>query len=57
MGESQNGCFKKTKHAKFSGKWTFLTPRYTHVKSRKVPGLGNKSWNELNIGNLLASDW
>ena len=25
-GESQNGCFKKTKHAKFSGKQTFRTP-------------------------------
>ena len=24
--ESQNGCLKKTKHAKFSEKWTFLTP-------------------------------
>ena len=57
MGESQNGCFKKTKHAKFSEKRTFLTPWYAHVKSRKVPGSGNKSWNELNTGNLLASDW
>ena len=25
-GESQNGCFKQTKHAKFSEKRTFLTP-------------------------------
>ena len=25
-GESQNGCFKKTKHDKFSEKRTFLTP-------------------------------
>ena len=25
-GESQNGCYKKTKHAKFSEKGTFLTP-------------------------------
>ena len=25
-GESQNGCFKKTKHVKFSKKRTFLTP-------------------------------
>ena len=25
-GESQNGCFKKTKRAKFSEKQTFLTP-------------------------------
>ena len=25
-GEFQNGCYKKTKHAKFSKKRTFLTP-------------------------------
>ena len=25
-GESQNGCYKKTRHAKFSEKRTFLTP-------------------------------
>ena len=25
-GESQNGCFKKTKHEKFFEKGTFLTP-------------------------------
>ena len=25
-GESQNGCFKKTKHAKFPEKRTFLIP-------------------------------
>ena len=25
-GESQNGCFEKTKHAKFFEKRTFLTP-------------------------------
>ena len=30
-GESQNGYFKKTKHAKFSGKRTFLAPWYAHV--------------------------
>ena len=29
-GESQNGCFKKTKHFKFSEKRTFLTP-YKHM--------------------------
>ena len=29
--ESQNRCFKKTKHAKFSEKRTFLTPWYAHV--------------------------
>ena len=32
-GKSQNGCFKKTKHAKFSEKRTFLTPRYAHVRN------------------------
>ena len=25
-GESRNGCYKKTKHSKFSEKQTFLTP-------------------------------
>ena len=30
--ESQNGCFMKTKHAKFSEKRTFLTPWYAHVR-------------------------
>ena len=33
-GESQNGCFKKTKEAKFSEKWIFLTPWYAHVRQR-----------------------
>ena len=27
-GKFQNGCFKKTKHTKFSEKRLFLTPRY-----------------------------
>ena len=31
-GESQNKCFKKIKHAKFSEKLTFLIPRYAHVQ-------------------------
>ena len=37
-GGSQNGCFKKTKHTKFSKKRTFLTPCYAHVMfvSRKI---------------------
>ena len=30
-GKSKNGCFKKTKHAEFPPKWTFLTPWYAHV--------------------------
>ena len=29
-GESQNGCYKKTKHAKLSGKEQFL-PLHTHT--------------------------
>ena len=32
-GESQNECFKKTKHAKFFEKWTFLTHWQTHEES------------------------
>ena len=28
--ESQNGCYKKTKHTKFSEKRTFVTPRSTY---------------------------
>ena len=30
-GESQNGCFKKTKHVEFSEKQAFLTPWYAHI--------------------------
>ena len=30
-GESQNGCLKKTKQAKFSKKRTLFTPWYAHV--------------------------
>ena len=33
-GESESGCFKKTKHAKFSENRTFLTPWYAHVRVR-----------------------
>ena len=29
--KSQNGCFQKTKHARFSEKRTFLTPWYAHI--------------------------
>ena len=32
-GESQNGCFKKTKHAKFSEKRTILNPWDAHVRN------------------------
>ena len=31
-GESRKGCFRKTKHIKFSKKRTFLTPWYAHVR-------------------------
>ena len=31
-GQSQNGCFKKKKHAKFPEKRTFLTPWYAHAR-------------------------
>ena len=34
-GKSQNGCFKKTKHVKFSEKQIFLTPWYTRVSGGK----------------------
>ena len=33
-GEFQNGCYKKTKQAKFSEKRMFLTPWYAHVHVR-----------------------
>ena len=33
-GESQNGCFKKTKHVKLSKKRTFFKPWYAHVNIR-----------------------
>ena len=44
-GESQNGCFRKTKHAKFSEKQTFLTPGYAHV--RKFWQVYRKIWHAL----------
>ena len=36
-GESQNGCFKKTKHAKFSEKRTFPTPWYILLSPTSKP--------------------
>ena len=48
-GESQNGCFKKTKHAQFSDKWTFLTPWYAHVRKKTenlVRFVFLKQWND-----------
>ena len=35
-GESQNGYFKKTKHAKFSAKTNTFTPWYAHVCAYQV---------------------
>ena len=32
-GKSQNRRYKKTKHAKFSEKWTFLNPWYAHART------------------------
>ena len=29
-GESQNKCFNKSKHVKYSEKWTFLSPWYAY---------------------------
>ena len=34
-GESQNECFKKTKHAKFFEKRPFLTPWYANVRDQR----------------------
>ena len=43
-GESQNGCFKKTKHANFSEKRTFLTRWYAHVRVEQ--GVRNVCFSE-----------
>ena len=42
MGESHDGCYKETKHAKFSKKQTFLTPWYARVliRGKKCSFLG-----------------
>ena len=32
-GASQNGCFKKTNHVKFSKKRTLLIPWYAHIRT------------------------
>ena len=43
-GKSQNGCFNKTKNAKFFENRTFLTPWYAHlrmpIKGKKCSFLG-----------------
>ena len=48
-GESQNGSFKKTKHAKSSEKLTFLTPWYAHV-------CGYKMFGGQEVKNVLFSE-
>ena len=66
--ESQNGCFKKTKHAKFSEKRTFPTPWYAHVVcvsgGKKFSFFGKFRlllfWNthfEIRPFALLPTDW
>ena len=43
-GESENRCFKKTKPAKFSGKQTFLTPRYNRFEICPFALLPTNKW-------------
>ena len=45
-GESQNGCFKKTKHVKFSEKRTFFTRWYAHDTSA-YQGVKNVRFSEI----------
>ena len=40
--ESQNGCFKKIKHAKVSEKRLFVTHQYAHVKHTYMCVSGSK---------------
>ena len=40
-GKSQDACFRKTKHAKFPKKRTFLTPWYTQVRACAYQGVRN----------------
>ena len=45
--ESQNGCFKKTNHVKFSKKTRiFLTPWYAHVLTCAYQGVKNVRFSE-----------
>ena len=48
-GESQNGCFKKTKHAKFSKKRTFLTPWYAHVRTCQIEWVSDSFLKNMEI--------
>ena len=50
-GESQNICFKKTKHVKFSKKRTFLNPWYAQVRTCAYQAVKNVRFSEnLGIG-------
>ena len=44
--ESQNRCFMKTKHAKFTEKRTFLTPWYARVRTCAYQGVRNARFSE-----------
>ena len=46
-GEYQTEGNKKTKHAKFSEKQTFLTPWYAHVRACKKFSIFRKIWDVL----------
>ena len=48
---SQNGCFKKTKHAKFSKERTILTPWYAHVDV-SLTNTSTQTVNNWHIDNL-----
>ena len=45
-GKSQNGCFKKTKHAKFSEKRTFPTPWYANIRTCAYQGASKVRFSE-----------
>ena len=54
--ESQNGCFRKTKHARFSEKRTFLTPdthRYMCVSGGKRRSFFEK-FDDITASFLIA---
>ena len=54
-GESQNGCFKKTKHAKFSEKRTFLTPWY--ALTQHILNLPMQAKNHKNLYIWCQIKW
>ena len=54
-GESQKGCFKKTKHAKFSEKGKFLNPWYVHVRQKLYIKNYNKRVIEMHYCEEMGS--